>query len=93
MWWKAFNSTFKNNFFIKLGLIHPLVYKVLKSFVFLLLTLRKKPWTKRQKGWILVSSLAFIGYKIMGLLIVSNFLSGSLLGLNTAFDQESRIFS
>ena len=58
--------------------------------MFLLLTLRKKPWTKRQKGWILVSNLALIGYKIMGLLMVSNFLSGSLLCLNTVFDQKKK---
>ena len=58
--------------------------------MFLLLTLRKKPGTKRQKGWILVSNLVLIGYKIMGLLMVSNFLSSSLLCLNAAFDQEKK---
>ena len=61
--------------------------------MFALLTLRKKPWPKRQEGWILVSNLSLIGYKIMGWLMVCKTPSGSLLCLNTAFDQESRTFS
>ena len=58
-----------------------------------LFTLRKDLWLKSQENWIQVPSLSLTGYKMTGLLMVSKALSGSLLCLNTAFDQGSRTFS
>ena len=45
----------------------------------------------RQENWILVPNLSLTGYKMTGLLMVVKSLSGSLLCLNTALDQESRL--
>lgn len=42
------------------------------------------------RNWILVPNLSLTGYKMTGLLTIAEALSGSLLCLNTAFDQESR---